>query len=268
MQPGALHGVQQQMGAIAARTPLHGRGHRPPAAEMRVLGDLGGGGGQEIQRRGLAVGFGAQQRQMRERREAGRFALLQFGLGKGVVAAVDQRFQQRMPGVVGLQPAPRPDRSARPARPATWISSCASFSLARKSAENRPSSMPTTTTRVSLGRSWPLARICVPTRIPARSPSSASWVSSASRRRWCRGRCASTGRPGRLRPACSSRRSVPMPCGCSARLPQSGQASGAACRAPQWWHCRRRPPACTVIGASQRWHGAVQPQSWQSSTGA
>ena len=39
---------------------------------------------------------------MREGREAGRFALLQFGIGKRVITAVDQGLQQRMLGVMGL----------------------------------------------------------------------------------------------------------------------------------------------------------------------
>ena len=40
---------------------------------------------------------------MRERREGGGFAHGQFGLGEGVIAAVDEREQQRMLGMVGLQ---------------------------------------------------------------------------------------------------------------------------------------------------------------------
>ena len=52
-----------------------------------------------------------------------------------------------------------------------------------------------------------------------------------------------------------------------------GKASGDGLRWPQWWHCRRRPPPCTVIalgssGVPQRAQCALQPQSWQSSTGA
>ena len=48
---------------------------------------------------------------------------------------------------------------------------------------------------------------------------------------------------------------------------------GKALGVPQWWHCRRRPAACTVIGVPcsgvlQRGQWAVQPQSWHSSTGA
>jgi hypothetical protein len=73
---------------------------------------------------------------------------------------------------------------------------------------------------------------------------------------------------GKRSTSSSSSRSVPTPCGCSARLPQSGQAGGAGWRAPQWWHCRRLPAPCTVIGASQRLQCALQPQSWHSSTGA
>ena len=58
--------------------------------------------------------------------------------------------------------SPRPRRSARPARPATWVRSWNVRSAARKSGRPSPTSASMTPTRVTRGKSWPLAIICVP----------------------------------------------------------------------------------------------------------
>ena len=56
----------------------------------------------------------------------------------------------------------RPGASARPARPATWWSSCTVRSAARRSPPARPRSASTTPTRVRWGKCQPLATIWVP----------------------------------------------------------------------------------------------------------
>ncbi len=48
--------------------------------------------------------FGAHQRQVREWRESCGLPLVQLRLCERVVTTADQGFQQRMPGVMGLQP--------------------------------------------------------------------------------------------------------------------------------------------------------------------
>ncbi len=146
------------------------------------------------------------------------------------------------------------------------------LSLARKSAENNPSSMPTTTTMLSCGRSWPLARICAPTRMPGCSPSRANCDSSASRRGRCRGRCAAPDRRQRLRSGAlpSVRSPRPAAAGPGWRNPGTPTAPAGGRRSDG---TAARPPPCTVIGARcsgvlQRLHAAVQPQSWHSKAGA
>src|SRR5258708_5809321 len=59
----------------------------------------------------------------------------------------------------------RPGMSPRPARPATCTSSWNARSLARKSGMLSAASALTTPTSVTLGKSWPLVTICVPTRM-------------------------------------------------------------------------------------------------------
>ena len=196
---------------------------------------------QELHRRIGVLRFRAQHRQVRERREAGRLAQREFALGEGGVAAVEQDLQQRMLGMMRLQQH-LAGRSARPARPATCTSSCASFSPARKSAENRPSSMPTTTTSVrsrqvvALGQHLRADQDAGLRRRVRRSASQARRDG-----RCCRGRCAARGMSGNAPRSASSMRSVPMPCGCRPRLAQSGQASGAARVRRSGGRCRRRP---------------------------
>src|SRR3546814_15029957 len=58
---------------------------------------------QELHRRINVFRLRAQQRQVRERREAGGLALHELLFGEGVVAAGDQRLQQRVRRVVRLQ---------------------------------------------------------------------------------------------------------------------------------------------------------------------
>ena len=61
--------------------------------------------------------------------------------------------------------APAPGRSPRPVRPATWATSWNVRSAARKSGRCSATSASTTPTSVTLGKSSPLAIICVPSRI-------------------------------------------------------------------------------------------------------
>ena len=60
-------------------------------------------GAKELQRRFRVLRFRAQQREVRERREAGGFAQGDLRFGEGVVAAADQGLQQRMFRMMRLQ---------------------------------------------------------------------------------------------------------------------------------------------------------------------
>ena len=94
-----------------------------------------------------------------------------------------------------------------------------------------------------------MASICVPTRMPGASPKLASSAVPAHRdAAWCRGRCAARARRGSARPALPRCARCRRPAAAAPGRRNPGTHCGAAWRAPQWWHCRRRPPACTVIG--------------------
>ena len=67
-----------------------------------------------------------------------------------------------------------PPRSLRPARPATWVSTWKTRSLANGSGRCKPTSASTMPTRVTSGRSSPFASICVPINTSARW--AAKWV--------------------------------------------------------------------------------------------
>ena len=152
----------------------------------------------------------------------------EFGVGEGAVAAAEQGLQQRMLRMVGLQQHLAGRVGAAGA--AGDLDQQLREFLARRGSrrENKPSSMPTTATRVRFGRSWPFASICVPTRMPGASPKFARAAIPARRGAgWCRDRCAAPARRGTARRSASSMRSVPTPCGCNARPPQSGHAFGA-----------------------------------------
>jgi len=62
----------------------------------------------------------------------------------------------------------------RPLRPDTWVRSWNVRSAARKSGMLSVVSAETTPTRVTSGKSWPLAIICVPTRMSISPRSSAA----------------------------------------------------------------------------------------------
>ena len=63
----------------------------------------------------------------------------------------------------------RPPRGPRPLRPASCATSAKVRSSARKSGKRSVESASSTTPRVTSGKSWPLATICVPTSTPARA---------------------------------------------------------------------------------------------------
>ena len=77
----------------------------------------------------------------------------------------------------------------------------------------------------------------------------------------------STRLPGSAMRSASSIRSVPWPSGISAWPPQSSHLAGTARSLPQWWQMSRPRERCSVSRASQRLHGACQPQVWHSRAG-
>ena len=105
-----------------------------------------------------------------------------------------------------------PPLGPRPARPATWVRSWKVRSVARKSGRWMPVSALITPTSVTLGKSSPLAIICVPSRMwtcpSLNARRTCSWlpgermVSESIRRTTWSGKAARTSR---------SSRSVPMP---------------------------------------------------------
>ena len=132
--------------------------------------------------------------------------------------------------VPGLQPhLARRCRSpaSRPARPAACISSANSRSGARKSLLKSEVSGLTAATRPMRRKSWPLATICVPTRMST-SPAwtAPSFASSAPFLRVLSASMRAIRASGSSAASCSSSRSVPRPTGAMSGLPQSGQARG------------------------------------------
>ena len=145
--------------------------------------------------------------------------------------------------------APRRRRSARPARPATWISSCASFSPARKSAREQAfvdadhRDQGQVRQVVALGQhlraDQDAGRVAefAPAAIPAHRGAGC-----------CRDRRAAPARREDARPAVPRAARCRRPAAAAPGRRNPGTPAAPAWRAPQWWHCRRRPPACTVIG--------------------
>ncbi len=137
-------------------------------------------------------------------------------------------------------------------------------SSARKSGKRRVASASRTTPRVTSGKSWPLATIWVPSRIPARG--ALERAPARPRPRRARRRCRSRGgRPGsRSRPASrraraagarSRRRGGPRRASRS-----SCSASGAGSRWPQWWQATSPAERCRTSATSHCGHSHTRPQ--------
>ena len=108
---------------------------------------------------------GAQQRQVRERRQAGAAALGELAGGKCVRsrgAAAPRRADASHSRSGSTSRCPRHASALRPARPAACISSANRRSGARKSLLNSALSGLTAATSVTRRKSCPLAIICVP----------------------------------------------------------------------------------------------------------
>ena len=154
----------------------------------------------------------------------------------------------------------RPPRSLRPARPATWMSSWHARSAARKSGRLTPTSAATAPTTVTLGRSNPLAIICVPTR------TSASWAWKLSMMRaWppCPPALSASQRrtrtDGNRLLSSDAMRWVPLPKYRMRPSPQAGHTDGLGNSRPQVWHCSRSMSLCQVRTFVQAVHSITCP---------
>ena len=121
--------------------------------------------------------------------------------------------------MVGLQDLA--GRSARPARPATRISSWP-VSLARKSAENRPFVDADHHHQGEIRQVGPWPGFACRRGCRALSPSVANSFPTRRGARWCCGRCAAPETSETVRRA-AVRSGASMPRGCRARLAQSGR---------------------------------------------
>ena len=133
-----------------------------PGSVRRQLG----GGLQEAARRLRRARLGAQQRQVRIRRQPGRAARSSSWLA--AKASKSCWRSAAYSGCCGCQVCTHISLRAacaasRPARPAACISSANSRSGARKSLLKSAPSGLTAATSVMRRKSWPLATICVPT---------------------------------------------------------------------------------------------------------
>ena len=162
-----------------------------------------------------------------------------------------------------------PGVAPRPERPAIWAMSWNVRSEARKSGMWRPESALRMPARVTLGKSRPLAIICVPMRmsiLPARKrPRISSWlnlreVTSASMR-WMLA-------VGKRRRAIVSTRWVPMPLYLYPGAPQSGQVSGTLRKAPQRWQRSRSSSRWKVMPTEQLSQRSAWPHLGQTTEGA
>ena len=270
MQRRPAHALQQQLRAVLAGTPLHGRGHRravPPPVRpsaraiarrhcRRCRGRLPPGPACALRRAGARWA----------KRQAGGAAFAEGLFGKGEVAVLGELDQQRVIGQVGLDQYP----------PGLLGASCAAGDLddllghAFAGAEVGGKQAAIGIEDRHQGDPWevvPLASIWVPTRMHG-SPllmvaKGRAWRACA---RCCRGRCAA--------PDGSGRESAGVPRRARCRRWRT-QVELAALRA-----VHRRPLAVVAVVAAQlaaalvrviraqRGHWLIQPQSWQSRVGA
>ena len=161
-----------------------------------------------------------------------------------------------------------PGFSARPARPATWVSSCASFSRAAKVGAEQPFVDIHHHYQRHVRRSWPFASICVPTRMPGSPLCTSSSLSRVACLREVLPRSMRMiGVSGKRCVNVSSRRSVPGPRDqlIAAAIVGSDGASGArttvmALQPPAMRvHGHRRRVAARALRDSSRSRGTAAP---------
>jgi hypothetical protein len=208
----AAVGVIARGAQSSRRAPLTFDATRRADRALREFAGVAGGGRS------------AQRRDVRERRPARRGAPVRAcarkcNLMQQAAHGVDARYSVCISTSPGFSP--------RPARPATWMMVWATRSGARKSVLNKPWSALSTTTRVTLGKSWPLVTICVPTRMRASPLATRLTTDSRSPRRRTTSRSRrAMGMVGNSPASVSSTRSVLA--NVAHRVTHCGQFAGSA----------------------------------------